>query len=179
MRSVRAIYRYPIKGLSPQPLQGIQLEAGKPFPFDRVFALVRPNVPIDVQTPRWAKKGLFMMLMLDDALARVHTELDVETLRFTVRGMNDGAGSPRARTLLECDLSTAYGRGLVEAFFREQVPALTAPPRLVRALDEGHFMDKPDSVMSCINLATVRNLEAPGGGPCTRSASAPTSISRA
>lgn len=165
MRSVRAIYRYPIKGLSPQPLQGIQLEAGKPFPFDRVFALVRPNVPIDVQAPRWAKKGLFMMLMLDDALARVHTELDVETLRFTVRSLSEGAGSPRARTLLECDLSTAHGRGVVEAFFREQVPALTAPPRLVRALDEGHFMDKPDSVISCINLATVRSLEAHWGRP--------------
>jgi GntR family transcriptional regulator / MocR family aminotransferase len=159
MRSVRAIYRYPIKGLSPQPLQGVSLEAGKPFPFDRVFALVRPNVPVDVQAPRWAKKGLFMMLMLDDALARVRTELDVDTLRFTVRSMAD-AGSARARTLLECDLATAEGRGAVEAFFREQVPKLQGPPKLVRALEEGHFMDKPDSVISCINLATVRDLEA-------------------
>ena len=32
------------------------------------------------------------------------------------------------------------------------------PPRLVRA-QAGHFMDKPDNVLSLINLATVRSLE--------------------
>jgi GntR family transcriptional regulator/MocR family aminotransferase len=164
MRSVRAIYRYPIKGLSPEPLQGISLEAGKPFPFDRVFALVRPNVPVDVEAPRWAKKGLFMMLMLDDALARVHTELDVETLRFTVSTSASSTGD-RPRVLLASDLSTSQGRRAVEAFFRDHVPALSGPPKLVRALDDGHFMDKPDSVISCINLATVRSLEAQWGRP--------------
>jgi GntR family transcriptional regulator/MocR family aminotransferase len=165
MRSVRAIYRYPIKGLSPQPLQGISLEAGKPFPFDRVFAMVRPNVPVNVEAPRWAKKGLFMMLMLDDALARVHTELDVETLRLTIRSIAPDESGARARPWLEAQLSTTQGRSAVEAFFRDHVPALSGPPKLVRALDDGHFMDKPDSVMSCINLATVRSLEAHWGKP--------------
>ncbi|HEX4447600.1 MAG TPA: aminotransferase class I/II-fold pyridoxal phosphate-dependent enzyme, partial [Polyangiaceae bacterium] len=164
MRIVRGIYRYPVKGLSPQPLRGVELEAGRPFPFDRVFALARPAVPIDVAAPRWAKKGLFLMLMLDETLASVQTYLDVETMRFTVvRGPAssppEGAGK---ECLLDVDLTTAQGREAVEAFFRRQVPRLQAPPTLVHAPD-GHFMDKPDNVISCINLATVRSLEAEWG----------------
>jgi GntR family transcriptional regulator / MocR family aminotransferase len=172
MRSVRAIYRYPIKGLSAQPMQGVTLEAGKPFPFDRVFALVRPNVPVDVEAPRWAKKGLFLMLMLDDSLARVQTFLDEESLELAVVGAPapsalpaaaSGSSVPRTTTLLKANLGNREGRAAVEAFFREHVPELRAAPRLVRAQNDAHFMDKPDSVMSCINLATLRSLEAQWG----------------
>lgn len=155
-RLVRGIYRYPIKGLSPQPLRGVELEAGKPFPFDRVFALARPGVPIDPAAPRWAKKGLFLMLMLDESLARFQTWLDPETLRFTVQRESQG---DRREPLLDADLGTAAGRAVVEDFFRRQVPRLQTAPTLVRA-QGGHFMDKPDNVLSCINLATLRNLEA-------------------
>jgi GntR family transcriptional regulator/MocR family aminotransferase len=42
------------------------------------------------------------------------------------------------------------------------LPTLSAPPTLVRSRD-GHFMDKPDSVISLINLATVRSLEEQWG----------------
>ena len=157
MRIVRGIYRYPIKGLSPQPLRGVELKAGKPFPFDRVFALARPGVPIDVEAPRWAKKGLFLMLMLDEALARVETYLDVDTMQLTVWRPSNGDGH-RTECVLSVDLKTHEGREAVEAFFREQVPKFQAAPHLVRSTD-GHFMDKPDNVISCINLATVRSLE--------------------
>jgi GntR family transcriptional regulator / MocR family aminotransferase len=164
MRIVRGIYRYPIKGLSPQALPGIQLEAGKPFPFDRVFALVRPGVPIDVDAPRWAKKGLFLMLMLEESLAQVQTHLDVETMLLTVLREDTtlGLDGGRPQCVLSADLNTEHGRDAVEAFFREQVPKLQAAPKLVRSAD-GHFMDKPDNVLSCINLATVRSLEAEWG----------------
>ena len=39
-------YQYPIKGLSAQPLARVELEAEKPFPYDRVFALARPGAPV-------------------------------------------------------------------------------------------------------------------------------------
>ena len=42
------------------------------------------------------------------------------------------------------------------------LPTLPGPPVLVRSTG-GHFMDKPDSVISLINLATVRSLEAQWG----------------
>lgn len=163
MRSVRGIYRYPIKGLSPQPLPGVTIEAGKPFPFDRVFALVRPGVSIETEEPRWAKKGLFLMLMLEDSLARVRTQLDVETLQLDVFPHVDADTGGRRLPLLSVNLGSAEGRAAAEAFFFRQVDKLKAQPRLVRSRD-GHFMDKPDNVISCINLATLRSLEAKWGG---------------
>ena len=40
---VVSIYRYPVKGLSAEALRRAQLEAEKPFPYDRVFARPRQS----------------------------------------------------------------------------------------------------------------------------------------
>jgi GntR family transcriptional regulator / MocR family aminotransferase len=151
MPVVTGLYRYPVKGLSPQSIETIRVHAGQPFSFDRVFALARPGAAMNAADPKWAKKGLFVMLMLDEGLARVRTQLDEATLELSVL---DGD-----RPVLAADLADANGRARVEAFFHRLVPTLAAPPTLVRARD-GHFMDKPDNVVSLINLATVRALEA-------------------
>jgi len=150
MPQITGIYRYPIKGLSPQSLSQIMLDAGKPFPFDRLFALARPGADVDLNDPKWCKKGHFVMLMLDAALATVQTHLDVNTLQLDITQ----AGTPR----LSADLNSTEGCAAVETFFSDQLLQLGAPARLVRARD-GHFMDKPDNVVSLINLATVRAVE--------------------
>lgn len=154
MQIVRGIYRYPVKGLSGQALTGVTLEPDRPFPFDRVFALARPGVPVDRADPKWAKKGLFVMLMLDEALASVRTRLDPETLVLTAT--RDG------ETVLEADLATEAGRARTERFFAGLTPGLKGTPTLLRSR-EGHFMDKPDPVLSLINLATLRALEEDWG----------------
>ncbi|HLG83691.1 MAG TPA: aminotransferase class I/II-fold pyridoxal phosphate-dependent enzyme [Bradyrhizobium sp.] len=154
MPVLKHIYRYPIKGLSAQPMSRVDLEAKKPFPHDRIFALVRPGAPFDIANPKWGKKGLFVMLMLEEALARVRTTLDVETMSLTIRQDN--------RVLLVADLNKEADRARVEDIIWQLVPSLRSAATLVRAVD-GHFMDKPDSVISLINLATLRSLEAEWG----------------
>jgi len=154
MPVLKNIYRYPIKGLSAQPLARVVLEAKRPLPHDRIFALVRPGAPFDTSEPRWGKKGLFVMLMLEEALARVRTTLDVETLQLTITQDN--------HQLMVADLNDDDARAKVEEFFWQLVPGFRAAPALVRARD-GHFMDKPDNVISLINLATVRSLEEQWG----------------
>lgn len=158
MPIVRGIFRYPIKGLSPQPVRGIALDEGKPFPFDRVFALTRPGTTVDTREPRWAKKGLFLMLMLEESLATVRSHVDPETLRLTITRTEE------PKPLLEVDLGTNQGREQAASFLFEHVPGLAARPTLVHARD-GHFMDKPHNVMSCINLATVRQVAKELGVP--------------
>jgi GntR family transcriptional regulator/MocR family aminotransferase len=150
MPLLKSIYHYPIKGLSGQPLASVSLTKGKPFPHDRQFAFARPGVPLQADNPRWAKKGLFVMLMLEEALAKVKTHLDPETMDFEIRAGN--------QTVLTVNLADPDARGTVEDYFHQLVPTLPAPPTLVRSRD-GHFMDKPDSVISLINLATLRSLE--------------------
>jgi GntR family transcriptional regulator / MocR family aminotransferase len=154
MPVLKSIYRYPIKGLSAQPLTRVDIQAKKPFPLDRIFALVRPGAPYDIGQPRWGKKGLFVMLMLEEALARVRTTLDVETMQLTIAQEN--------RQLLVADLNDEAERARVEQFIWQLLPAFRSPPTLVRSPD-GHFMDKPDNVISLINLATVRSLEQQWG----------------
>jgi GntR family transcriptional regulator / MocR family aminotransferase len=149
MAAVSKLYRYPIKGLSAQPLSRVAIESGKPFPADRVFAFARPGAPIDSNNPQWAKKGLFVMLMLDEGLARVTTHLDVETLHFTAMQGN--------RQVAMANLAGGAGRTQLENFFWQLLPTLPGPPTLVHSR-AGHFMDKPDNVISLINLATVRSL---------------------
>jgi GntR family transcriptional regulator/MocR family aminotransferase len=151
MAVVSGIYRYPVKGLSAQGLRGVRLEPGRPFPFDRIFALARGGAKIDPANPQWAKKGLFVMLMLEEALAEWPTQLDVNTMRLTISG-RDGA------PCLAADLMTPDGRAAVEDFYQTHVPTLRARPTLVHSRT-GHFMDKPDDVLSLINLATLRSLE--------------------
>ena len=154
MPVLKNIYRYPIKGLSAQPLVRTDLQARQPFPHDRIFALVRPGAPFDTIRPTWGKKGLFVMLMLEEALARVQTTLDVETLRLTIT--QDG------RQLVTADLDDEAARAKVEEVIWQLVPAFRSAPTLVRS-PGGHFMDKPDNVISLINLATVRSLEQQWG----------------
>ena len=150
MARVTSIYRYPVKGLSPEPLEQVDIEAGRPLPHDREFALARPSAPIDRDDPQWAKKGLFAMLMLDEGLAQVASHVDPETLRLSVkRGGHEVAGGR---------LDDEGDRKALEAFFWTLLPNFTAPPAIVRSRG-GHFMDKPDNVISLINLATVRELE--------------------
>ena len=154
MPVLKNIYRSPIKGLSAQPLARVELEAKQPLPYDRVFALVRPGAPFDTSEPRWGKKGLFVMLMLEEALARVRTTLDVETSQLTITRDN--------HQLMVADLNDDGARAQVEELIWQLVPALRSAPTLVRSRD-GHFMDKPDNVISLINLATVRSLEEQWG----------------
>jgi GntR family transcriptional regulator / MocR family aminotransferase len=154
MASLKNIYFYPVKGLSGQPLANVNLAAGKPFPHDRRFALARPGVPLQADNPKWAKKGLFVMLMLEETLAKVQTHLDPQTMQFEVRAGN--------RTLLSVNLNEPDAKGAVEDYFHRLVPTLPAPPTLIRSRD-GHFMDKPDNVISLINLATLRSLEEQWG----------------
>jgi GntR family transcriptional regulator / MocR family aminotransferase len=154
MPVIAEIYRYPIKGLSAQRVTSVAVVAGQPFPSDRIFALARPESPIDPAAPKRAKKGSFVMLMLDEALARVTTNLDVETFDLTILRSND--------RLLHANLHDEKARIQVEEFFESLVPSLKKPPRLVHAPGM-HFMDKPDSVLSLINVATLRSLEEQWG----------------
>ena len=154
MPVVTNLYRYPIKGLSAQPVQSVAIRGGEPFPFDRVFALLRPGMPVTADNPKWGKKGLFVMLMLDEGLASVRTHLDQHTLQLSVF---DGQ-----RQVLAADLGDAAGRAAAASFFHRLAPSLRAAPAMVQA-SGGHFMDKPDSVISLLNLATVRSLEQQWG----------------
>ncbi len=148
---VVSLYRYPVKGLSPEKLPSVQLTAGAGFPLDRVYALLRTQAAFDPAAPAWLPKANFVMLMLHEQVAALQTRYSAQDGQLRIR-----TPQGHERTFA---LNNSAERAALEQFFLEFLPKrLTAAPRLVEA--DGHqFTDKAEKYVSLINLASVRELE--------------------
>jgi len=145
------LYRYPVKGLSPEPLGEVKLEKGETFPFDRAFAIENGSADFDPAAPKHFPKIKFLMLMKNERLAKLKTRFDdaTTTLHVTLEG----------RERLAANLMTAEGRAALEAFMADYMAdELRGPPRLAHAPGFSHS-DAPAKLVSIINLASVRALE--------------------
>lgn len=148
---IQSIYRYPVKGLSPESLPGVRLEAGQTLPADRKYAIENGPSGFDPAAPAYLPKTRFLMLMRDERLAALDTRYDDATRTLVING--------EGRELARGDLSTPEGRLAIEAFFRRFMPGeLRGPPKVLQA--EGHsFSDVSAKVVSIINLASVAAVE--------------------
>lgn len=154
---VTAIHVYPVKGLSPQALEGVDLSPGDPLPHDRRYAIENGPSPFDPAAPAHLPKIHFLMLMRNGLLARLRTAFDPAT---TVLVVHEGA-----REAVRGDLSTADGRAAIEAFLEVYcADELRGPPRILEAPGFS-FSDTASRVLSIINLASVRALEQRIGVP--------------
>jgi uncharacterized protein YcbX len=162
--TIARIYRYPVKGLSAEPLQNVALTAGRCLPQDRRFAIALPATEFDPGQPKWLSKRHFIMLMRDEKLAELHTRYDAETGVL--------AAEHCGQRVLAASLTELEGQRAVGAFFTEFLDGIVEGPlRVVEA--PGHaFADsrpKPnastDQYVSLINLASIAALEAAIGAP--------------
>jgi len=152
---IQALYRYPVKGLSPQPLPRTTLAVGQTVPADRLYAIENGPIGFDPAAPAYFPKQRFLMLMRNERLAALKTDYEEATHTLTVRF--DGKDVARG------DLRTAEGRAAVEAFFaRYCADELRGPPKILYG--QGHsFSDVARKVVSIINLASVAALETVTG----------------
>lgn len=156
--TIARIYRYPVKGLSPEPLQQVELTRRLCLPQDRRFAIALPTTEFDPAHPKWLAKTHFAMLMRDEKLAQLRTRFDAHSGVLSVEREEE--------QLLEARLTAAEGKATAGAFFTDFLAgAVEGPLRIVEA--EGHaFADarpKPNAstekYVSLINLASIRVLE--------------------
>jgi uncharacterized protein YcbX len=156
MPRVAALYRYPVKGLSPELLEQAPLAPGGTMPADRMWAIEAIPGKLDPEQPKHLPKIVFYMLMRDEALARLRTRYDDATATLTVA---DATGAELARG----DLARAEGRAAIEAFVAGFLgAALRGPPRIVSAA--GHsFSDVREKCLHVVNLASLRELECIAG----------------
>jgi uncharacterized protein YcbX len=154
---VSSLYRYPVKGLSPEPLQSVSLRPGETVPFDRVYAIENGGGRFDPAAPRHLPKVNFLMLMRDERLATLQTKFDDATATLTV--MRDGKQVARGQ------LSTPLGRQLIEQFIAAYMKTeLRGAPKVVHA--DGHsFSDMSAKCLHIVNLASLRELEKTVGRP--------------
>lgn len=152
-----ALYRYPVKELSPEPLTTVELSQGETVPLDRIYAIENGPGRFDPAQPRHLPKINFLMLMRDERLATLETRYDPDTAVLTI---NRG-GKPVARG----DLSTPTGRQIIEQFLAAYMAeSLRGRPKIVFA--PGHsFSDVSAKCVHLVNLATVREVERAIGQP--------------
>ncbi|MBU2580862.1 MAG: MOSC domain-containing protein [Alphaproteobacteria bacterium] len=152
---VTALYRYPVKGLSAQPLQQVRLTAGETIAFDRQWAIENGPGRFDPNAPKHLPKVAFVMLMRDERLAALEAEFDEETATLTLK--RDGRQVSRGA------LTTRIGCQMIEQFLAAYMKGtLRGPPKIVSA--PGHsFSDVAAKCLHIVNLATVRELERVSG----------------
>jgi uncharacterized protein len=154
---IASLYRYPVKGLTPEPLERASLVAGETLPFDRAWAIENGQGRFDPAAPRHLPKINFLMLMRDERLATLRTQFDDATETLAI--LRDGKQVARGQ------LTTPLGRQLIEQFVGAYMKAeLRGPPKIVHA--SGHsFSDVATKCLHVVNLASVRELERTLGRP--------------
>jgi len=158
MGTLTSIYRYPVKGLSPENLERARLTAGAYFPGDRLFAIENGPSGFDPATAVHQPKIKYLMLMRDERLATLRTRYEDETGTFSI--LHEGRNAVRA------DIATKEGRLAIEAFFRRFMPHdLRGPPKVLAAPQRYRFTDSRSGFVSLINLATIAELETLIGAP--------------
>jgi len=154
--TIHGLYHYPVKGLSPQPLDYVELQVGQGFPFDRLFGFARHDSGFDPAHPQPLPKTHFLMLMRDERLAELQTHFDGPSHRLSVKS--------QGRTELEADLSTKDGVDASQAFLAAWLnKGSDETPRFVHAAphrftDVSVVSPQMMNAVPVINLASVREL---------------------
>jgi uncharacterized protein YcbX len=154
---IHAIYRYPVKGLSPEPLPSTVLLEGRTVIADRLYAIENGPSGFDPAAPAYFPKLRFLMLMRNGRLAGLDTRFNETDNVLTIyNGSHEVARG---------DLQTAEGRETIEAFFAAFcADELRGPPKILHAANHS-FSDVAKKVVSIINLASVAAIEAAVGVP--------------
>lgn len=154
---VKALWRYPVKGLSPEAITQTEISPGEGIPGDRRYALAHGNTPFDPAKPEWLPKHNYIMLARNPALAALTTRwIEVaNTLTIERKGRHVARG----------DLSTPVGRAVIAdfigAYLKDEV---RGTPHLVDA--PGHmFSDHKNKVLSLMTQASLDDLERVVGKP--------------
>jgi uncharacterized protein YcbX len=148
---LRALYRYPVKGLSPEALDQLVLQSGQYFPGDRLYAIENGPSGFDPATPVHQPKTKFLMLMRNARLAALTTRYDPQTTRLSIEqdGIRVAAG----------ELATEEGRAIIERFFEAFCAnELHGRVRVLSAADGFRFTDSRSGFVSLLNLASVDAL---------------------
>ncbi len=156
---IAALWRHPVKGFTPEPLDAVELPTGGWFPGDRMFAVEDGPSGFDRARPEHLPKQSFTVLMRTAEVAGVRTRWDeaARVLNVAAAGHADLAvalDDPASRAGFETWLAGVLG------------DAVSGPLKLVSAEGLDHrFMDHPLGRISLLNLASVRDFEARVGRP--------------
>ena len=159
---IESLYRYPVKGLTPEPLASASLTPGSCIPWDRAFALAQGDATLDPENPAWVKKTNFMCLLRNANIALLQTRFDETTGLLTIT-------TPERKTFAAAPL-TQQGQAELTDFFIAYLGSETRygpdhTPPAFHHFPNHSFCDHKTQVISLIGLGSLRALESAVGAP--------------
>jgi uncharacterized protein len=156
LMKIESLFRYPVKGLTAEPLAAAKLSPGRCIPFDRAFALAQGDANLDIEHPAWIAKVNFLCLAKNPATARLRATFDegMGLLHIHDPAGKDITASPfteGGRDALTIYLTAALGG---EARYGENGKA----PRF-HHFPTHSFCDHKTQVISLIGLGSLAALE--------------------
>ena len=150
---IKHIYRYPVKGLTPEALDATELSVDGYLPGDRRFAMALGSTPVSGgHHLEWMPKRNFLELVKNEKLATLETSFDDDTGVLTIKR--------QGRQVARGNITDRIGRTMIEDFFAAYMKdEARGRPRLVEGNAGQHLTDQPDPVISVINMASIRDLE--------------------
>lgn len=155
MPQLTAITRFPVKGLGPDRMDAVALQAGKVLPGDRRWAIENGPGPFDPDNPGHVKKKHFLMLAGQAQLARLDCRYEDAGHRLSV------AVDAGETVTVELE-DTATHASLFDRLAALLGDQLRGPMRIVSAPGQA-MTDIPQPHISLINAASVRDLAARTG----------------
>lgn len=152
------IYRYPVKGLSPERLERSELVQDLGLPYDRVAGFTSGRRAALPRQGGWAPSNTFLQLASYPGLARFETAFDEATRSIAVTAP-DGMTAVAA---LGEPATFAAANDLIRRHF---APGPYGTPELHEQTGGRGHWDFTDTGLSLCNLATVRQIEAVAGRP--------------
>ena len=148
---IEALTRYPIKGLSGQPLDSVQLQRGQGFPNDRKFGFARPHSGFNPSNPKPLPKTKFYMLARDAKLALLSTAYDEVTGVLTMAAPQDTG---------TFDITTTPGKQQASLFFKSYLALEDdETPELYEASPH-RFTDVSVDSIEMMNAVSLINLDS-------------------
>lgn len=150
--TVTALWRWPVKGLGGQSLNGVSVKAGELFPYDRAFAIENGPSDFDAANPRHVAKLQFICGVAQPVTGRLSASYDDASGMLSITTLDGRAQSVDPD--YPAHLETLAGE-LVDEGVRG-----TLKFRKADDLTTGHgFTDVPDRWISIQNCASIATLE--------------------
>ena len=154
---IEHVYRYPVKGLTAEALDSVELRPDEMLPWDRAFALAQGDAPFDPARPAYLAKRHFLCLMANPRAALLKAAFDPRAGRLALR-------APDGEALVEDAFSPAGQERIASFLARFLGPEARGTPRFHHV--PGHtFADDKIPCVSLINRATLADFERRVGAP--------------
>ena len=158
---IEHVYRYPVKGLTAEALDTVELRPGETLPWDRAFALAQGDAPFDPARPSYIHpKRYFLNLLANPRAALLKAAFNPLSGVLALR-------APGGEDLAENALSEA-GRERIAAFLTAFLGSEARGTPRFHYVPGHHFADDSEPYVSLIGEASLRDLERRVGAPRDR-----------